>query len=191
MSTKPAGTSETGEAASQHHTPAGEDELFEMLYAELRRLAARQLAREPGSVTLNPTALVHDAFVRFRVNPVAHVHDGRHFVRLVARVMRQLLIDRARRRKSAKRGSEPLVVTLSEEVVANPQPTITADELIELDRALKHLHRRDPDMATLVELRFFGGLSNGQIAEIMDISGRSVSRLWQSARAWLTVRMRA
>lgn len=166
-----------------------EDELFESLYAELRRVAAGQLARESGPQTLNPTALVHEAFVRFRINPVEHVNDHRHFVRLVSRVMRQLLIDRARRRQSAKRGREPLVVTLSEEAVADPARTVCADEIVEIDRALERLAARDSSMAALVELRFFGGFSNAQIAEVLEISPRSVSRLWQAARAWMNSRI--
>lgn len=184
--------SPSGDGAARDSAGAvrpSEDELFESLYAELRRVAAGQLARESGPQTLNPTALVHEAFVRFRINPVACVNDHRHFVRLVSRVMRQLLIDRARRRQSAKRGRDPLVVTLSEDAVADSARSVCADEIVEIDRALERLAARDSAMAALVELRFFGGFSNAQIAEVLEISPRSVSRLWQAARAWMNSRI--
>jgi len=163
--------------------------LFAAVYADLRRMARHQLARESGPVTLNPTALVHEAFVRFSGSPPDQVRDRAHFVRLMARVMRQFLIDHARRRQALKRGMEPLMTTLDEQSVELAQTTLSATDLLALDSALIELDARDPDMARVVELRYFGGFSNDAIASTLEVSVRTVNRHWQAARAWLLTRL--
>lgn len=165
------------------------DAMFAAVYGDLKRMARHQLERESGPITLNPTALVHEAFVRFSGRPPEQVGDQRHFVRLIARVMRQFLIDHARRRKTFKRGMEPIMTTFNEDSPAAAGRTLSAEQLIDLDAAVNELALHDESMARVVELRFFGGFSNARIADVMGISQRTVNRHWQAARAWLLTRL--
>jgi RNA polymerase sigma factor (TIGR02999 family) len=156
------------------------ERLMPVVYAELRRLAAAQLRSERPDHTLQPTALVHEAYLRLaEQRSVAWVNRG-HFFRIAARIMRRILVDHARRRSAIKRSPEPLRLAPSEIEEADRAP-----ELVALDSALDSLEKIDPQQARVVELRFFGGLTVEETAEATGISTATVKREWRTARAWL------
>jgi RNA polymerase sigma factor (TIGR02999 family) len=158
------------------------DRLFEAVYAELRAIAHRQLRHFPAHQTLDTTALVHEAYLKFSRQEHWSVDNRLHFFGLAARAMRSLVIDRARRRRRAKRGGDSPLVELDEEMIATPT---RATELLAIDEALTRLETADPELAQLVEWRFFAGLSIDEIAELLGVSDRTVKRRWRSARAFL------
>lgn len=162
-------------------------ELFKALYSQLRVLARARLSSGPA-MTLNPTSLVHEAFLRIDGSAPTSLNDSGHFIGIVGRVMRRVVVDHARRRRALKRGADPLMTTLAPDQ-ADPRGGLSADELVALDTALQTLEARDANMARVVELKYFAGLSVGEIAEALEMSERSVHRLWQSARAWLLARL--
>lgn len=160
------------------------DRVFGQLYHELKRLAAVVLRSEAGHDTLQPTALLNDALIKLieaRNAPAAE--DRGHFVRIVARAMRQILVDRARRKLADKRGAgvvpESLDAGIDVPIMANPA------ELVALDDALATLAELDPRAASVVELRVFAGLTIDETAQALDISSSSVNREWAHACAWL------
>jgi RNA polymerase sigma factor (TIGR02999 family) len=159
------------------------DQLIPLLYEDLRQLAQKQLRREHGDRTLHATALVHEAYVKLSAGEGLHAADRAHFFALAARAMRQVLVDQARRRKSAKRGGEWVRTTLSggEQAVE-----LDPDELIALDDALNELDERSRQ---IVEMRFFAGLEELQVAELLGVSDRTVRREWTKARAKLYRRL--
>jgi RNA polymerase sigma factor (TIGR02999 family) len=157
------------------------DRLFEAVYAELRTIAHRQLGRS-GAQTLDTTGLVHEAYVRFSKQERWSVADRLHFYRLAARAMRSIVIDRARRRGRLKRGGDHVIVELDELRVAVPE---RADELLAVEDALSRLERVEPELAQLVEWRFYAGLSVDEIAGLLEVSDRTVKRRWRAARAFL------
>jgi RNA polymerase sigma factor (TIGR02999 family) len=157
--------------------------LLPLVYKELRRLAAHKMAREAPNHTLQPTALVHEAWLRLlKPAEVARFENGDHFVATAAEAMRRILVESARRKKRLKHGGALERVDLDEVEVALPAP---ADEVIALDDALNRLAKVDRRSAEVVQLRFFTGLTHEQIAEELGISLRTVERLWKFARAWL------
>lgn len=158
------------------------DRLFALLYEELHRIARRQLRSSREAPTLNTTALVHEAYLKLSNEARWSVRDRAHFYALAGRAMRELLIDHARTRGRKKRGGG--VVPLSLESLDVPVAE-RADELLALDSALERLEAVDPELARLVEWRFFAGLSHGEIAELLDVSERTIKRHWRSARAFL------
>jgi RNA polymerase sigma factor (TIGR02999 family) len=164
----------------------GEREALERLipavYGELRRLAASYLKVERPGHTLEPTALVHEAYLRLsKQRGVAWKNRG-HFFAVAARMMRRILVDHARKRRAAKRDAAAwLVEGATESSGARGRPA----ELLSLDRALENLERIDPDQARLVEMRFFAGLTIEETAEATGVSPATVKREWQTARAWL------
>jgi RNA polymerase sigma factor (TIGR02999 family) len=163
------------------------DELVQQLYHELRGLAAGILRRLPaGGVTLQPTALVHEAYERMCQRPDQRWQGRRHFYRAAAQAMRHLLVDRARERKALRHGGEwqrtDISVTLGG---PDDAAVLSREELIDLDRALRKLQRTYPDLVELVHMRYFCGLTVPDIAELRDVSTRSVEREWEFARAWL------
>lgn len=160
------------------------EQLFPLVYAELKRAAEFLLQREQVGHTLQPTALVHEAFLKLAGGAVPAVNDRAHFVGVAARAMRQILVDHARRRTAAKRGAGDRFITLGEEVHAEA-PGADADTLLALDEALKALAELEPRLARVVELRYFGGLSETEIAAALDVTTRTVQRDWAKARAWL------
>lgn len=172
---------------------AGEREasskMFEALYGELRSLARARLRAQGPSATLDPTALVHEAWLRIEGSPPASLNDSRHFVGIVGRAMRRVIIDGARRRAAAKRGGDPLMTTLPPDQPDADSRDLTADELIALDAALNELEANDAEMARVVELKYFAGLTFAEVAEAMGLSERSVYRRWTGARAWLLTRL--
>lgn len=154
---------------------------------ELRRLASAVKSRDPGA-TLNPTALVNEAWLKLAGSPQFTPTSLLHFKRTAARAMRQVLIDSARRRLSQKRGGgTELLVTLEGSAEA---AMIVGDELIALDDVLDELARMNPRHADVVESRFFGGLEISEIAELLQVSEATVLRDWRAARAWLADELR-
>jgi RNA polymerase sigma factor (TIGR02999 family) len=158
------------------------DRLFEAVYAELRRIARRQRAAAAPSATLSTTALVHEAYLKLSGEARWTVEDRRHFFALAARAMRHVLVDHVRRRGRLKRGGGALALELEAEEVAAPD---RGEELVALDEALGRLESVEPELAQLVEWRFFAGLSVEEIAELVGVSDRTVKRRWRSARAFL------
>jgi len=158
--------------------------LFAIVYDDLRRVAAAALRRERADHTLQPTALVHEAYLRLAEAPDGQWHSRHHFLATAARAMRRILVDHARSRNAHKRGSGKARVPLDEVDVASP--TVGADlDLVALDEALARLAALDARQARIVELRFFGGLTVEETALIVDVSTRTVKREWQMARVWL------
>ena len=158
------------------------DELLPIVYEELRLLAAQKLSAEPRGQTLQATALVHEAYVRL-VGDGPQSWDGRaHFFAAAAEAMRRILVERARRRRSIKHGGDLQRVELNEAWVPADGPS---EDLLALDIALDKLAREDADLAELVKLRYFAGLTLSQIAEIRGVARRTVDRHWALARAWL------
>jgi len=163
------------------------DQLFSATYEELRRLAA-VVSRGDASVTLNPTALVNEVWLKLAHSPVLHSTSQLHFKRIAARAMRQLLIEAARRRHADKRGGKnALLVTFDEAV---HQGAATAGDLLTLDAALEALARVSPRQAQIVESRYFGGLDIPETAALLQISETTVQRDWRFAKAWLAVELR-
>ena len=158
------------------------DSLLPVVYQELKRLAASYLRRERPGQTLQPTALVHEAYLRLMKDKPERWQNRAHFCAIAAHSMRQILIERARARGALKRGGAQPRVTLDEALIAGAEPSV---DLLALDRALERLEALDPEQARLVELRFFGGLTVEETAEAMNISPATVKRHWTVARAWL------
>jgi RNA polymerase sigma factor (TIGR02999 family) len=170
-------------AAIDDGDPQAPDQLLPLVYDELRRLAAGQMAQEKPGQTLQATALVHEAYVRLVDGEQARRwHGRRHFFAAAAEAMRRILVDRARRKRSRKRGGDRARVPLDEERVAAVED---ADELLAVDEALAGLAVADAQAAELVKLRYFAGLSIPEAAEVLNIGARSADRLWAYARAWL------
>ena len=164
------------------------DDLFAATYEELRRLASTVKGRDK-SVTLNPTALVHEAWLKLSSSADLAATSQLHFKRMAARAMRQVLIEAARRRNSLKRGGGEDAVFVTMDVL-EAQTALLPDELLALDGVLEELARMNPRQAMLVESRFFGGLEMVEIAQLLDVSETTVMRDWRAARAWLAQEFR-
>jgi RNA polymerase sigma factor (TIGR02999 family) len=173
----------------QHGNRAAASELLPLVYAELRRLAIHRMSKEKPGLTLQPTALVHEAYLRL-VGDLPIKWDSRaHFFAAAAEAMRRILIENARRRNALKRGGDVKQRELADNDAAVILDNI--DELLDLDAALTKLASSEPELATLVELRFFAGLTVEEAAQAMGISTRTVKRNWAFARAWLGREMNA
>jgi len=162
------------QSALEHLTP--------LVYDELHRLARRQMSRENEGHTLQATALIHEVYLRLVEFPNARWQDRAHFFAVCARLMRRILIDFARSHGSLKRGGNDRRLTLEEGLI------VSADvpaELMDLEQALTKLAQDDPRKSSVVELRFFGGLTVKETAEVLKISPDTVMRDWSMARAWL------
>jgi RNA polymerase sigma-70 factor, ECF subfamily len=162
------------------------DELLPLVYNELRRLAHSYLNRERQDQTLQTTALVHEAYIKLIGQHSVDFRNRSQFFALSAQAMRRILIDNARTHKAEKRGSG-MKVSLEEVAEVSGE---TDDRLIELDMALQELESFDPAQAKIVELRYFGGLTIEETAEVMNISPATVKRDWTMARAWLYDRVK-
>lgn len=158
------------------------ERLAPIVYDELRLLAAAQLRRERDDHTLQPTALVNEAYVRLLRSDRPAWNDRSHFFRAAARAMRRILVDHARKRARLKRGGAPVRVSLDQ---IGPSSWDEPETMLALDQALRRLEEQDPRSAEVVQLRYFGGLSVAQTAEALDVSERTVKREWTFARAWL------
>jgi RNA polymerase sigma factor (TIGR02999 family) len=161
---------------------AARDRLFAVVYAELRGLARGQLRRIPARDTLSTTALVNETYLKLAGERPWSARDRSHFFALAARAMRQILVDHARRRARQKRGGGAAPVALDEALVPSPD---RAEELLALDAALQRLEAMDAELAQIVEWRFFAGLSIEEVAQLLDVSDRTVKRHWRAARAFL------
>jgi RNA polymerase sigma factor (TIGR02999 family) len=157
------------------------DRLFPLVYQELRLAADRVLRREAPGHTLQPTALVHETFLKLAGGPVSSENRA-HFLGIAARAMRQVLVDHARRRRAAKRGGGDVAVSLSE---ADGAWNVQSDELVALDEALDRLGEHSERLRRVVELRFFGGLTEEETAQTLGVTTRTIQRDWSKARAWL------
>jgi RNA polymerase sigma factor (TIGR02999 family) len=164
------------------------DQLFSLTYEELRRLAS-SVKRDDPSSTLNPTALVNEAWLKMAKSPGISAVSSPHFKRIAARAMRQLLVEAARRRNSRKRGGEgqAIFVPFDESMDG---ATACEQDLITLDAALDELARLEPRQATIVESRFFGGLEISEISKLLGVSEATVLRDWRAAKAWLGHKLR-
>ena len=158
-------------------------ELLDELYGELHRLASSFLRNERANHTLQPSALINEAYIRLRAHRTHPAVDRQHFLRLAARAMRHVLIDYGRRHRAAKRDAPLFLITDSS--AANPEDYLTIHD------ALTKLEAVDPELANIVELRFFGGLSVEETAEILEVSESTVKREWSIARAWLRSELEA
>src|SRR5436190_18167754 len=167
-------------SAIEQGDPHAAEQLLPLVYAELRRLAGAQLAREKPGQTLEATALVHEAYVRLVSDQ--QFANRRHFFAAAAEAMRRILIENARRKQRHKHGGDLQRQELHPDLAAAPEPD---DELMALDAALTKLAARDPLNAHLVELRFYAGLTGDQAAAILEISPSTADRHWVFARAWL------
>lgn len=158
------------------------DELYPLVYDELHRLARRYMSRERQGHTLQTTALINEAYVRLVDQRNVHWANRSHFFAISAQIMRRILIDHARRHAYAKRGGGAQQVSLDEAATVT---RLAGSEMILLDEALKSLAEMDPRRSQVVELRYFGGLKNEEIAVVLNISENTVTRDWNMARAWL------
>lgn len=166
--------------------PQAAEQLLPLVYDELRKLAAAQMANEKPGLTLEPTALVHEAWLRLvPAQPQAAFENRRHFLAAAATAMRRIRVDAARRKNAQKRGGEMQRRDL--DAVAAPEPDA---DVLALDEALEALAARDPLKARLVELRFYAGLTGDQAAEVLGLSPSSADRHWVFARAWLHAHIR-
>jgi RNA polymerase sigma-70 factor (ECF subfamily) len=156
--------------------------LTPLIYDELRRIAHRYVQRERNGHTLQTTALVHEAYLRLAGNEEVAWQNRAHFFAVTAQVMRHILIDHARRRRFLKHGGEFQQVALEEASVMSGE---RAAELIALDEALEELKKIDSRKCSVVELRYFGGLSLEETAEVLEVSMMTVRRDWRAAKAWL------
>lgn len=162
------------------------DQLLPLIYDELKRLAANYLRRERPDHTLQPTALVNEAYLKMVDITQVSWQNKAHFIGVAANQMRRILVDHARNHNAQKRGGEFHILTLNEEIdKAEEQST----ELIELDDALNELAKMDPIKAKIVELRYFGGLTMDEVAEVLEVSTITVKRHWKMTKAWLYGRL--
>jgi RNA polymerase sigma factor (TIGR02999 family) len=172
----------------QGDAKAAED-LLPLVYDELRRIAANQMANEAPGQTLQPTALVHEAWLRLGGSDAPGFQNRAHFFGAAAEAMRRILIERARRRLAAKRGGGVVAVELDE--IAIPSPVADDDQLLAVNEALEKFAALDPRKAELVKLRYFVGMSFDEAATSLGIAVPTAKQWWAYARAWLTVELRA
>lgn len=157
------------------------DRLFPLIYDELHALAEAMFRRERGGHTLQPTALVNEAFIRLIQHPV-DAQSRAHFIALAARDMRHILVDHARKHKAAKRGAGRVLELPEGHEILSPAQSV---EILALNELLERLAKENKREARVVELRFFGGLTNAEIAEVLGVSERTVRNDWSFAQAWL------
>jgi RNA polymerase sigma-70 factor, ECF subfamily len=155
---------------------------MQSLYDDFRRVAAAQLRREPPGHTLQPTALVHEAFLRLIDQRRVSWQGRTHFIAVGAQAMRRILVDHARAARRAKRGGERRRVELDDRWTVSPRDN---DDVIAIDDALNDLATLDPRQAKIVELRFFGGMTNEEVADFLGVSRATVDRQWRAVKAWL------
>ena len=164
--------------------PRAAEELLPLVYDALRRLAAHKMTQESPDHTLQPTALVHEAYVRLVDRDAARKWDNRgHFFAAAAEAMRRILIEEARRKQSLRRGGGLVRIEFDPDIAA--EEVADSARLLALDEALQKLAATDPDSAELVKLRYFAGMTVEEAARLLDISPRTAKRNWSYARAWL------
>jgi RNA polymerase sigma factor (TIGR02999 family) len=164
------------------------DRIFELLYPELRQIARRRLSRSSRDGLIETTALVNECYLKFVQRESLTPNDRSHFLAYSATVMRSIIVDAARVAQTDRRGGDAEQVTLTTDVIASlPDP---ADEILDVHNALEDLGRIDPRLARVVEMRYFGGMEDAEIAEVMGVSKRTVTRDWDKARLLLAHALR-
>jgi len=163
------------------------DAVYASLYPELKRIARSRLRQQGRADGINTTLLVHESFVRLVGARGLRLEDRRHFFAYAAKTMRNIIIDSAREHLAERRGGGAEHVTLGDAEVAGVADTGTSDQLVRVNDALHELETVDPELAELVEMRYFGGYSEAEIAELHGVAERTVRRRWDKARAWLFV----
>ncbi len=158
------------------------ERLLPFVYDELKRQARSLMSRERSNHTLQPTALVHEAFIKLSEQSGIDWKNRSHFYGIASRLMRQVLVDHARLYAAAKRGSNPIHFSVDDVQIPVEE---RAGSILAMDEVLEQLAKFDERQAKIVEMRFFGGMNNGEIAEALEISERTVGREWQSAKLWL------
>ena len=160
------------------------DRVFPLVYDEMRRIARRQMAREARHHTLQPTALVHEAYLKLVDQRQANFESRAHFLAIASQMIRRILVDHVRARNAEKRD---VALTISLQGIGEPTATTAAEpvDLLHLDAALTALDRKHPGKARLVELRYFGGLTIEETADVLGLSTATVKRDWATAKAWL------
>lgn len=173
-------------AAARDGAPDAMQRLIPLVYAELHRVAHRQLGAEPAGHTLNTTAVVHETWLRLAEQARMGWKDRAHFFAIAARLMRRVLVDYARQHRALRRGGGHDPVPLDAMPAGSePSAATRADELLALDEALSRLEVMDARLARVVELRFYAGLTEEEVATVLDVTARTVRRDWTRARAWL------
>ena len=162
--------------------PGALDQLMPLVYDELRRLARRYLRRERADHTLQPTALVHEAYLRIADQTDVRWQNRAHFFGAAAEAMRRILIERARKKSRLKRGGGQPALSLEDVELAETTPD---DRVLMVEEALKQLESQDPKLARVVTMKFFGGLTNAEVAEVLGVTERTVLNHWAYAKAWL------
>ncbi len=180
-------TSHVGEvtlllAAFRNGEPAAEARLMELTYVELRKIAAAHMRRERAAISIQTSDLVHETYLRLVNQATAPLQDRTQFFQFAARVMRQILVDRARKRRAGKRGGDVLQISLDK---ALDLAETNSGDILALEQALARLQRVDPRQCQVVEMKFFAGMPIQDIAKVLNITQRTVNRDWCMARAWL------
>jgi len=176
-------------SARQANEPVGvvSQEFLPLVYKELRELAASRMAREMEGQTLQPTALVHEAWLRLQSHASPVWRNRAHFFGAASEAMRRILIERARRKLRLKRGHRAEHVSIENVDVAQTEPD---ERILLIDEALSRLNATDPELARIVTLKFFGGLTNAEVAETMKVTERTIFNKWSFAKAWLLKNIR-
>lgn len=182
MTPQPSGEVTQLLSEARQGAPGAHDQLFSIVYTELRRIAANYMRRERADHTLQATALVHEAYMQLVDQTRVNWQSRAHFFGVAAQLMRRILVDHARNQGAQKRGGNAQVLSIEDNIGIASVPEVAFDEL---DEALNRLQELDPDQAKLVELRFFGGLTVEEAAEVMGVSTATIEREWRMARAWL------
>lgn len=158
------------------------NELFPLIYEELKTLAFSKLKKEHDDITISKTELVHEVYIKMVNQDEIEFESRNHFLAIAARCMRQILIDHARKRKAQKRGGDQQDITYIDEIMRVEEQ---ADRLIDIDDELSKLAKLDKRLSQIVEMRFFGEMTISAIADVLDLSERTVKRDWAKARGWL------
>lgn len=171
---------------AQEGDPSALNEVLPLVYRELKRIASRQLANERANHTLQATALVHEAYLRLIDQHSVDWNNRLHFFSIAAEMMRRILVNHAVSRRAQKRGDGETLLSLDQAIHLPNKQNLN---LVQLDEVLKRLAELDPAQARIVELRFFAGLTNEEVAEVLGISDSTVKREWRSAKAWLAAQL--
>ena len=163
------------------------DQLFTLVYDQMKELAKIEYSKEFNDITLQKTGLVHEAYLRLVDQLNVEFNDRKHFYSIAARCMRQILVDEARKRKAEKRGGDSFNITLQDH---HSKEEVLVENNLEIDKYLDELEKLDPRMAQVIEMRFFAGLKNLEIAELLEVSVKTVVRDWTHGKGWLYNRIK-